>query len=130
MPIFIWEGTTKKNEVKKGEIEATDESAVRNLLRRQGFKTIEVKKKPKDIMESLPFLQPKIKEKNVVVFCRIFSTMINAGLPLIQCLDLLAQQEENKAFSKIIRSVKEYIEGGTSLTIALKKYPKTCLNII
>ena len=50
--------------------------------------------------------------------------MINAGLPLIQCLDLLAQQEQNKTFSKIIRSIKEDIEGGTSLTDALKKYPK------
>jgi len=124
MPIFIWEGATKKNEVKKGEMEAADEVTVRNLLRRQGFKSIEVKKKPKDLVEYLPFLKGKIKEKNVVVFCRIFSTMINAGLPLIQCLDLLAQQEQNKAFSKIIRSIKEDIEGGTSLTNALKKYPK------
>jgi len=124
MPIFIWEGTSKNNEIKKGEIEAVDENAVRGLLRRQGFKTIEVKKKPKDLDEYLPFLKARIKEKNVVVFCRIFSTMINAGLPLIQCLDLLAQQEQNKAFSKIIRSVKEDIEGGTSLTVALKKYPK------
>jgi type IV pilus assembly protein PilC len=124
MPIFIWEGTTKKNEVKKGEIEATNENAVRGLLRRQGFKIIEVRIKPKDILEYLPFLKAKIKEKNVVVFCRIFSTMINAGLPLIQCLDLLAQQEQNKSFAKIIRSVKEDIEGGTSLTNALKKYPK------
>ena len=90
MPVFIWEGVTKKDEVKKGEMEAVDEITVRGLLRRQGFKSIEVKQKPKDIMEYLPFLQPKIKEKNVVVFCRIFSTMINAGLPLIQCLDLLA----------------------------------------
>jgi type IV pilus assembly protein PilC len=124
MPIFLWEGVTKKNEVKKGELEAADEVAVRGLLRRQGYKSIEVKKKPKDIMEYLPFLKGKIKEKNVVVFCRIFSTMINAGLPLIQCLDLLAQQEQDKAFSKIIRSIKEDIEGGTSLTNALKKYPK------
>ena len=124
MPIFIWEGTTKKNEVKKGEIEATNENAVRGLLRRQGYKIIEVRKKPKDLEEYLPFLKGKIKEKNVVVFCRIFSTMINAGLPLIQCLDLLAQQEQNKSFAKIIRSVKEDIEGGTSLTNALKKYPK------
>ena len=123
MPVFIWEGVTKKDEIKKGEIEAVDEITVRGLLRRQGFKSIEVKKKPKDLLEYLPFLQGKIKEKSVVVFCRIFSTMINAGLPLIQCLDLLAQQEENKAFSKIIRSVKEDIEGGTSLTNALKKYP-------
>jgi type IV pilus assembly protein PilC len=123
MPIFIWEGTTKNKEIKKGEIEAADENAVRVLLRRQGFKSVEVKTKPKDLEEYLPFLKAKIKEKNVVVFCRIFSTMINAGLPLIQCLDLLAQQEQNKAFSKIIRSIKEDIEGGTSLTIALKKYP-------
>jgi type IV pilus assembly protein PilC len=124
MPVFIWEAVTKKDEVKKGEMEALDEVTVRGLLRRQGFKSIEVKQKPKDLLENIPFLQPKIKEKNVVVFCRIFSTMINAGLPLIQCLDLLSQQEQNKAFAKIIKSIKEDIEGGTSLTNALKKYPK------
>ena len=124
MPVFIWEAETKKNEIKKGEMEAVDEITVRSLLRRQGFKSIEVKKKPKDLLEYFPFMQGKIKEKSVVVFCRIFSTMINAGLPLIQCLDLLAQQEQNKAFSKIIRSIKEDIEGGTSLTNALKKYPQ------
>jgi len=124
MPVFLWEGTTRKDEVKKGEMEAADEAALRALLRKQGFKSIEVKNKPKELMEYLPFLAGKVKEKEVVVFCRIFSTMINAGLPLIQCLDLLSQQEQNKAFSKIIRSIKEDIEGGTSLTDALKKYPK------
>ena len=124
MPVFLWVGTTKKDEVKKGEIEAADEAAVRNILRRQGFKTIQVKNKPKDLLENIPFLQGRVKEKDVVVFCRIFSTMINAGLPLIQCLDLLAQQEQNKTFAKIIRTVKEDIEGGTSLTDALKKHPK------
>ena len=124
MPVYIWEGTTRKNEVKKGETEAVDELAVRGLLRRQGFKSIEIRKKPKDLAEYLPFLTGRVKEKNIVVFCRIFSTMINAGLPLIQCLDLLAQQEENKVFAKIIREIKEDIEGGTSLTDTLKKYPK------
>ena len=124
MPVFLWEGTTRKDEVKKGEMEAADEAAVRALLRRQGFKSIEVRTKPKDLAEYVPFLAGRVKEKDIVVFCRIFSTMINAGLPLIQCLDLLAQQEQNKAFAKIIRSVKEDIEGGTSLTDALKKYPK------
>lgn len=124
MPVFLWEGTTRKDEVKKGEMEASDELTVRTLLRRQGFKSIEVRKKPKDLLEYVPFLAGGVKEKDVVVFCRIFSTMINAGLPLIQCLDLLAQQEQNKVFAKIIRSVKEDIEGGTSLTDALKKHPK------
>jgi type IV pilus assembly protein PilC len=124
MPVFLWEGTTKKDEQKKGEMEALDEVAVRGLLRRQGFKLIEIKKKPKDLMEYLPFLQGGVNEKSIVVFCRIFSTMINAGLPLIQCLDLLAQEEQNKVFAKIIKTVKEDIEGGTSLTDALKKYPK------
>jgi len=123
MPVFIWEGTTRKNEVKKGEIEGVDELAVRGLLRRQGFKSVEVKKKPKDLSEYLPFLKGGVKEKEIVVFCRIFSTMINAGLPLIQCLDLLAQQEQNKTFKDIIKKVKEDVEGGASLTDALKKYP-------
>ena len=124
MPVYLWEGVTRKNELKKGEIEAAGELAVRTFLRCQGFKSLEIKKKPKDLTEYLPFLAGKVKEKNVVVFCRVFSTMISAGLPLIQCLDLLAQQESNKAFAKIIREIKEDIEGGTSLTDALKKYPK------
>lgn len=124
MPVFLWEGTTKKGEAKKGEMEAADELAVRALLRRQGFKSMEVRQKPKDLEEYLPFLQGGVKEKEVVVFCRIFATMISAGLPLVQCLGLLADQEQNKAFSKIIRTVKEDIEGGTSLTDALKKHPK------
>ncbi len=124
MPVFLWEGTTKKDEVKKGQIEAADEATVRMMLRRQGFKSIDVRKKPKDLEEYIPFLAGRVKERDVVIFCRIFSTMINAGLPLIQCLDLLAQQEQNKAFAKVIRAVKEDIEGGTSLTDALRKYPK------
>jgi type IV pilus assembly protein PilC len=124
MAVFIWEATTRKGEVKKGELDITDENALRGMLRRQGFKSITVKKKPKELSEYLPFLQGKVKEKEVVVFSRIFSTMINAGLPLIQCLELLAQQEQNKAFKKIITTIKEDIEGGSTLCDALKKHPK------
>ncbi|MCX5835659.1 MAG: type II secretion system F family protein [Deltaproteobacteria bacterium] len=124
MAVFIWEATTRKGEVKKGELDVTDENALRGMLRRQGFKSITVKKKPKDLSEYLPFLKGKVKEKDIVVFSRIFSTMINAGLPLIQCLELLAQQEQNKAFKKIITTIKEDIEGGSTLCDALKKYPK------
>jgi type IV pilus assembly protein PilC len=124
MAVFVWEATTKKGEVKKGEMDAADENVLKVMLRRQGFKSITVKKKPKELSEYLPFLAGKVKEKEIVVFSRIFSTMINAGLPLIQCLELLAQQEQNKTFKKIITTIKEDIEGGSTLCDALKKYPK------
>lgn len=124
MAVFVWEATTRKGELKKGEIEAADGSTVRAQLRRQGYKSITVKSKPKDLLEYLPFLKQKVKEKDIVVFARIFATMINAGLPLIQCLDLLATQEQNKTFKKIITAIKEDIEGGASLTEALKKFPE------
>ncbi|MCX5854306.1 MAG: type II secretion system F family protein [Deltaproteobacteria bacterium] len=123
MAVFLWEATSRKGEVKKGELEAADDNVVRVQLRRQGFKAITVKKKPKDLAEYFPFLKGKVKEKEIVVFARIFSTMINAGLPLIQCLELLGQQEQNKAFAKIIISIKENIEGGSTLCDALRKYP-------
>ncbi len=124
MPVFLWQGKNKKGETKKGEMEGADEAAVRGRLRRQGYKVDKIKPKPKDIFENVAFLQPKVTEKNIVVFSRIFATMINAGLPLMQCLDLLAEQEQNKTFAKIIKGLKEDIEGGSTLTDALKKYPK------
>jgi len=124
MPVFLWQAETKKGEIRKGEVDMANEAAVRSQLRRQGYKSINVKKKPKDLFENIPFLQQKVKEKDVVVFARIFSTMINAGLPLIQCLDLLGKQEQNKTFAKVIGNIKGDIEGGSTLTDALKKYPK------
>jgi type IV pilus assembly protein PilC len=124
MPVFVWEAQTRKGEIKKGEMEAANDASLRAILRRQGFKSINIRTKPKDLAEYLPFLKQRVKEKDVVVFARIFATMINAGLPLIQCLELLAQQEQNKTFKKIISSIKEDIEGGSTLSDALKKYPK------
>jgi type IV pilus assembly protein PilC len=129
MPVFLWEGQTRKGEKKKGEIEAANEAALRGILRRQGLTSITVKQKPKDLSEYLPFLKQKVKEKEVVIFARIFATMINAGLPLIQCLELLAQQEQNKTFAQIITAVKEDIEGGSTLSDALRKYPNIFDNL-
>jgi type IV pilus assembly protein PilC len=123
MPVFVWDAQTRKGEIKKGEMESANDASLRALLRRQGFKSINIKTKPKALAEYLPFLKQRVKEKDVVVFSRIFATMINAGLPLIQCLELLAQQEQNKTFKKIITSIKEDIEGGSTLSDALKKYP-------
>ncbi|MEW6332979.1 MAG: type II secretion system F family protein [Thermodesulfobacteriota bacterium] len=124
MPTFVWKAETRKGETKKGELDAANEAAVRGQLRRQGYLSITVKKKPKDLLEYVPFLKQKVSERDVVVFARIFATMINAGLPLIQCLDLLQKQEQNRAFAKVIGSIKEDIEGGSTLTDALKKHPK------
>lgn len=123
MPVYLWEGTTRKGESRKGELEAPDESTVRNQLRRQRINPGSIKKKPKDLFENIPFLQQKVKESDVVIFARLFATMINAGLPIIQCLDLLGEEEKNPTFAKIIKSVKEDIEGGSSLSDTLKKYP-------
>ena len=123
MPVYLWEGITKRGEPKNDEMEAPDEAAVRSLLRRQGYKDIKIKKKPKDIFENIAWLQPKVKEKDVVIFARQFATMINAGLPIVHSLDLLAQEEENKTFKKVIASIKDDIEGGMTLTDSMKKYP-------
>jgi type IV pilus assembly protein PilC len=109
--------------MKKGETEAINEAAVRTQLRRQGLKPTRVKEKPKDLLEMIP-LKGRVKSKDVVIFSRQFSTMISAGLPLIQCLDILATQEQNKAFAKVIRTIKEDIEGGSTLSDALRKHPK------
>jgi type IV pilus assembly protein PilC len=124
MTIYLWEAQTKKGKLKKGEVEVDNESTARAQLRRQGLKPTRIKKKPKDLLEGIAFFKPKVKEKDVVIFARQFSTMIDAGLPLIQCLDILGSQEPNKTFANIIMSVKKDIEGGATLTDALKKYPK------
>jgi|GEM_PF-4023950 type IV pilus assembly protein PilC len=68
MAVFVWEAETKKGEVKKGELDVPDEATLRGLLRRQGYKSITVKKKPKELSEYLPFLKGKVKEKDIVVF--------------------------------------------------------------
>jgi type IV pilus assembly protein PilC len=123
MSVYVWVAQGRAGEVKKGETEAINEAAVRTQLRRQGLKPTRVKEKPKDLLEMIP-LRGSVKSKDVVIFSRQFSTMINAGLPLIQCLDILAAQEQNKTFAKVIRNIKEEIEGGSTLSDALRKHPK------
>jgi len=123
MAVYVWAAQGRAGEMKKGETEAINEAAVRAQLRRQGLKPTRVKEKPKDLLEMIP-LKGRVKSKDVVIFSRQFSTMISAGLPLIQCLDILATQEQNKAFAKVIRTIKEDIEGGSTLSDALRKHPK------
>lgn len=123
MPVFLWKGEDRKGTTQNGEIEAPDESTVRVQLRRMQIKPTKIKKKPKDLFENVAFLQPKVQTSNVVVFARQFSTMIDAGLPLIQSLDILQAQEENKTFKKTLQEIKNAVEQGSTLADALKKYP-------
>jgi len=124
MPVYQWVGKNRKNEVKKGEMEATNEAAVRASLTRQRIRPTRIKQKPKDLFENVSFLQPRVKESDIILFARQFSTMIDAGLPIIQCLDILHVQQKNVTFKKMLKKVKESVEGGATLAEALKKFPK------
>ncbi len=123
MPVFQWSGKNKKNRGRKGEIEAPNEQAVRSKLSKLGITSAKVKAKPKDLFENISFLQPKVQQSDIILFCRQFSTMIDAGLPIIQCLDILHTQQENATFKKVLKDIKESVEGGATLAEALQKYP-------
>jgi type IV pilus assembly protein PilC len=123
MPVYVWQGQDRRGTLQKGEMEAVDDAAVGLQLRRLQIKPSKIKKKPKDLFENVSLLQPKVRTADVVVFARQFSTMINAGLPLIQCLDILQAQQENKTFKKMLKHIKETVEGGATLADALAKYP-------
>lgn len=125
MAIYLWQGQDRKGATHKGELEAPDEAAVQSQLRRMKIKATKIKKKPKDLFENVSFLQPKVQTADVVVFARQFATMINAGLPLIQCLDILQAQQENKTFKNLLKDIKDSVEAGATLADALKKYPDT-----
>jgi type IV pilus assembly protein PilC len=124
MPVYLWEGRNKSNMVQKGELDAPNEEAVRVHLGRARITVSKIKKKPKDLFENVAFLQPPVKEKDVILFARQFSTMIDAGLPIIQCLDILHSQQENKTFKVMLKEIKESVESGATLADSLKKYPK------
>ncbi len=124
MPVYQWVGTNRKNEVQKGEMDAANENTVRSNLVRLKITPSKIKKKPKDLFENVSFLQPKVKNADIILFARQFSTMIDAGLPIIQCLEILCTQQGNATFRKMLKEIKEYVEGGATLAEALKKFPK------
>ncbi len=123
MPEFIWTGKNRKNETQKGVMEAPNEAAVRATLQRMRITPTKVKKKPKDLFENVSFLQPKVKNEDIILFARQFSTMIDAGLPIIQCLEILHTQQSNKTFKKMLKEIREAVESGSTFADALKKFP-------
>jgi len=123
--IYEWKGKNPKGRTIKGEMEAETPEQVRTSLERRKITPTRVRKKPKDIFENISFLAPKVKESDIIIFARQFSTMIDAGLPLLQCLDILYSQQENPTFKKQLKHIKESVESGETFADALKKYPKT-----
>lgn len=121
MPVYVWEGRTRDGKVNRGEMEAADEEAVISKLRSQQIVATKVRKKAREI--KLFSLGRKIKIKSVVLFSRQFATMIDAGLPLVQCLDILATQQDNPTFKRILLEVKADVSAGSSLARALAKHP-------
>jgi len=110
--------------IKKGEMEAPGEAAIRIHLRQQNIIPTKILPKGKEIKISLPFGK-KVKQRSIAVFTRQLATMIDAGLPLVQSLEILSSQQESKIFKNIIREVREDVEGGSTFAGALKKHPVT-----
>ena len=122
MPTYSWEGKTSRGAIKKGELEAPSEAAVRIQLRQQNIIPTKISSKKKDINISLPFLKKKVKQRSIAIFTRQLATMIDAGLPLVQSLEILSSQQDNKVFKEIILEIKEDVESGSTFAGALKKH--------
>jgi type IV pilus assembly protein PilC len=123
LPTWVWEGRTKTGEVKRGELEAADEGSVQQRLRAMALQNVKIKKKSMQLKIKLPGIGG-VQQKDIVIFTRQFATMIDAGLPLVQCLDILASQLDNPAFREVLTKVKIKVESGSTLADALKEHPK------
>ena len=121
MPKFVWEGVTRSGEARKGAMEAPDEDTVVKRLRDMQVNIKKVKKAPLEI--NLKF-GTGVTIRDLLIFTRQLATMIDAGLPLVQCLDILASQTENKAFATVLENVKHTVESGSTFSEALGKHPK------
>ena len=122
MPAFVWKGKTRDGKVVSGERVADNKEAVMQLLRRDQILVSSVKEKGREL--ALPKLGGGVPSKDLAIFTRQFSVMIDAGLPLVQCLEILGGQQENKTFAKILQQTRMDVEGGASLADAMRKHPK------
>lgn len=123
MATFVWEGTTASGEAKKGEMAADNDREVMAKLRQQQITPKKVKKKAQGGGLTIPGVGG-VTSKDLVVFTRQFATMIDAGLPLVQCLDLLGSQEPNKTFQRVIFDIKNSVESGATFADSLRRHPR------
>jgi type IV pilus assembly protein PilC len=129
MPIYQWVAVTKRGRKLKGELDAASERIALSQLKKRNLTVKKFKLKPKDLFESISFMKPKVTKKDLVIFTRQFSTMIDAGLPLVQGLQILAEQAENPTFKSILKEVNRDVEGGSTLAEGMKKHPEVFDNL-
>jgi type IV pilus assembly protein PilC len=122
MPVFTYRGTNRSGGSVAGEMTASSKTELQSLLRRQQITPTKMSEKGKEF--NLPTFGGSVKAKELAVFTRQFSVMIDAGLPLVQCLEILASQQENKLFQKVLTGTRAAVEGGSNLSAAMKQYPK------
>ena len=122
MPVYTYSGVNRAGTKVTGERSATTKAELQNALRREQINVSKVSEKGKEF--SIPSFGTGVKNKELAIFTRQFSVMIDAGLPLVQCLEILAQQQENKTFQKILTGVRSSVEGGATLSSSMKQYEK------
>jgi type IV pilus assembly protein PilC len=122
MPVFTYRGTNRSGNSVAGEMNAPTKTEAQSQLRRQQITPTKMSEKGKEF--NLPTFGSGVKAKELAVFTRQFSVMIDAGLPLVQCLEILASQQENKTFQKVLAGTRASVEGGSTLSAAMKQYPK------
>jgi type IV pilus assembly protein PilC len=123
MPIFAYRGRSRTGQMVAGEMESTTPEAVVAQLRQQRIFPISVKVQPKQIEIKVPGFGRGVNDKDLAVFTRQLATMLDAGLPLMQCLETLASQQPNKQFKKTLAEIREQVEGGSTFAAALARHP-------
>jgi type IV pilus assembly protein PilC len=121
MAEFSWEARGRTGELRAGTMVADSIETVNTRLRKQNLNPVKVKKKPYEINIQIG---TGVDVKDLVTFTRLFATMIDAGLPLVQCLDILAQQQPKPAFATVLKDIKNSVEGGSTFSDALRKHPR------
>ena len=129
MPVYIWKGKNSYGETRKGEVEAPDQASALGYVKRMRISNPIVKEKPKDLFQNISFFQPAVTGKDVVIFTRQLSTMIDAGLPLVQCLEILGKQQDNPTFKKVLLNIQTDVESGTTFADSMRKHPKVFDNL-
>jgi type IV pilus assembly protein PilC len=128
MPSFIWKGKNRTGQIQEGQLLADSRDAAAAVLRRQQIQITTLREKGREV-KLIPRIPRGIGAKRIAIFTRQFSVMLDAGLPLVQCLEILGDQEENRTFQQIIQQVRTDVESGASLADAMRKHPKAFDNL-